>query len=118
MRHRLPLPRQFRAVAIEEGEAIQPQTVVAGRDLAWFDGQAESTPKLPLRVSPSSAAQVEAKVVETVAIGTAIDTSKAKDRAALGDAVHACIAAHFNAKAGGIGVAAPSVILPLPIGNW
>jgi len=63
------------------------------QDLAWFDQPPEIRARLPLSVSPSALAGLSAMVVETVRIGTRIDTGDYPDRGALGDAIHACIAA-------------------------
>jgi hypothetical protein len=61
--------------------------------LAWWADPETRDMRPPLRVSPSSLAGVRATVVETVPVGTRIDTGKAADRARVGDAIHACLAA-------------------------
>lgn len=101
----------FRSHKFDEVPLPDLEPANADRDLTWFEAPASLSPKLPLRVSPSSAKGLGASVAETVGIGSAIDTSRVKDRTALGNAVHACLAAHFNAKLGGIGVEEVAKIL-------
>lgn len=101
----------FRSAILAEDVAPPPEQNGAANDLVWFERVDTYTPRLPLRVNPSAASAVGAVIAETVAIGRAIDTSRVKDRALLGDAVHACIAAHFNSKSGGIKLECVSAIL-------
>ncbi|MBK7660131.1 MAG: hypothetical protein IPJ28_13755 [Betaproteobacteria bacterium] len=86
----------FRQSVLGEGAGPLLGQIGAARDLVWFEGASTRTQKLPLRVSPSSAKAVDAVIVETVEIGEAMNTAKVKDCARLGDAVHACLAAHVN----------------------
>jgi ATP-dependent helicase/nuclease subunit A len=65
-------------------------------DLSWFEMPAQLTDKLPLTVSPSQATSVEASVVDSVQIGTRIAVDRNPDPAALGEAVHACLAAYLS----------------------
>jgi hypothetical protein len=64
-------------------------------DLAWFATPTHFTAKLPVSLSPSQAAPVAATVIETVRIGTRIKIDRDVDPAALGEAVHACLAAYL-----------------------
>ena len=62
-------------------------------DLAWFDHAAALHEKIPLTVSPSGVDGVAARVSESVAIGSRMELGDVEDRSALGQAIHACLAA-------------------------
>lgn len=62
-------------------------------DLAWFDHAAALHEKIPLTVSPSAVDGVAARVSESVAIGSRMELGDVEDRSALGQAIHACLAA-------------------------
>jgi ATP-dependent exoDNAse (exonuclease V) beta subunit len=64
-------------------------------DLNWFEMPLQLREKLPLTSSPSQAAPVEASVADSVQIGTRIAVDRHPDAAALGEAVHACLAAYL-----------------------
>jgi len=96
-----------------------------GHDLAWFVQPVQIRSRLPLTVSPSASAELAATVVETVRIGTRIDTSDIAERGILGDAIHACLAADLacpeqpvsvegvQAVLERMGVARPALAAPL-----
>jgi ATP-dependent exoDNAse (exonuclease V) beta subunit len=65
-------------------------------DLRWFEVPDVITAKLPLTVNPSHSTPIVATIVETVTIGTRIKVDRDCDPAALGDAVHACLAAYLS----------------------
>jgi ATP-dependent helicase/nuclease subunit A len=65
-------------------------------DLSWFEVPDKLTAKLPLTVNSSLSTPVDATIVETVHIGTRIEVARDSDLAALGDAVHACLAAYLS----------------------
>ena len=65
-------------------------------DLNWFEVPAQLRDKLPLTLSPSHATPVEASVADSVQIGTRIAVDRNPDPAALGEAVHACLAAYLS----------------------
>lgn len=81
----------FRRRRLSAGE-VAPDVVASGRDLRWFGVPDRLTPKLPLTVSPSDAAGIAARVTEVVTIGTRLVIGTSVDAAALGSAVHACLA--------------------------
>jgi len=67
--------------------------------LHWFkvrDGVDAIEARLPLRFNPSSAAQVECSVTESVAIGQRMFLKSGVDMAQLGTAIHGCIGTHFT----------------------
>jgi ATP-dependent exoDNAse (exonuclease V) beta subunit len=66
-------------------------------DLSWFETPAERSEKLPLMVSPSASSVVGARVAETVHLGSRITISRDVDPAAVGEAIHACLAAQLVA---------------------
>jgi ATP-dependent exoDNAse (exonuclease V) beta subunit len=94
------------AIVLDSGERVPfarwalaaPETFEApaqqAPDLSWFTDDLDAPPGLPLRLSPSAAPAVEVRVSESVSLGRRIDTA-AVDRGRLGDAIHACIAAHL-----------------------
>ncbi len=81
-------------------DAATPAPRPAAADLAWFTPPDHHTPKPPLRSSPSASPGMRARVADTATIGERIDTSRATDRAIVGDAIHACIAADLVAREG------------------
>ncbi len=82
----------FLRTAFAADAAVLPEPKDAD-DLVWFEEPASLTDRPALTVSPSSVAGVQAKVVESVRIGSRIDTQDAGERSVLGEAIHACIAA-------------------------
>ncbi len=77
---------------------LTPTTVVVEpaveNGLHWFQAALEHTPKLPLTVSPSLSVPVNVTVAESVVIGSRISVAIGVEPAALGEAIHACVAAH------------------------
>jgi hypothetical protein len=67
-------------------------------DLHWFEASGKMSEKLPLTLSPSLSTPVAATVVENVQIGTRIVVDRNVDWAALGEAVHACLAVYLSSK--------------------
>ena len=65
----------------------------AGSNVQWFDTSDARTPKLPLTVSPSSIDSCFVHVAESLSIGARVPVRSAEDPAALGEAIHACLAA-------------------------
>jgi ATP-dependent exoDNAse (exonuclease V) beta subunit len=63
--------------------------------LCWFEPTVLRTPKVPLTLSPSAFVGSGATLAERVAIGTRIAVDRTTDPAALGEAVHACLAARL-----------------------
>src|SRR5260370_41291087 len=53
-------------------------------------------------LSPSSAGESTATIIDRVRIGSRIDTNAAQDRSVLGEAIHACIAADLIAAEAGL----------------
>lgn len=108
-----------------EAQAASAPGVSDARNLSWFDQPPAIGARQPLSVSPSALAGLSATVAEAVRIGTRIDTSEYRDRSALGDAIHACIAADLacpgkplSQQAVGqvlsrLGIAAPGLAAPL-----
>ncbi|NWG73494.1 MAG: PD-(D/E)XK nuclease family protein, partial [Rubrivivax sp.] len=80
------------ALAVPEGFEAQEQQAP---DLCWFTDDLDAPPRMPLRLNPSAAAAVQVRVAESVPLGQRIDTRAAVDRGRLGDAIHACVAAHL-----------------------
>ncbi len=78
------------------GEPLDPPRVEEGLPLRWFPAAKEKTSRLPLIVSPSSAAPAPLTVSEKTPIGKRIALRKAIDMALLGNALHACIATSFS----------------------
>jgi ATP-dependent exoDNAse (exonuclease V) beta subunit len=73
-----------------------PQAVIPpNKDLHWFEPSGKLNLKLPLSLSPSLSAPVDATVVESVQIGRRIEVEGHADWAMLGEAVHACLAVHL-----------------------
>lgn len=76
-----------------------PVTGGAGKEtLHWFKGAlgiAQGS-RLPLKFNPSSAIQIECKVVETVVVGKRMSLKDGVDMAQLGTAIHGCIGTHFT----------------------
>lgn len=68
-----------------------------GADLRWFSPTEQRTAKLPLTVSPSTSTAARARVAETVRLGSRIVVNRNLDPAAVGEAVHACLAAELVA---------------------
>jgi ATP-dependent exoDNAse (exonuclease V) beta subunit len=71
---------------------VIPPTV----DLRWFEMAGQLTEKPSLTVSPSQSTPVAASVVDSVQIGTRVPVDRKSDSAALGEAVHGCLAAYFS----------------------
>jgi ATP-dependent helicase/nuclease subunit A len=71
-------------------------TAPTSGDLSWFEVPEQLTAKLPLTVNPSQSTPVAGTVVETAHIGTRIEVARDSDLAALGEAVHACLAAYLS----------------------
>jgi ATP-dependent exoDNAse (exonuclease V) beta subunit len=84
---------------LDPGSATSVMAPATG-DLSWFEMPAQLTGKLPLTVSPSQSAPVAASVVDSVPIGTRIALGRDLDPAAVGDAVHACLAAYLSSEDG------------------
>jgi ATP-dependent helicase/nuclease subunit A len=84
----------FQRRTLSPAEAT-PNVRMPEGDLRWFNTPHKLTAKLPLTVSPSSLDGVRAKVAATVRIGSRIPVRKGQDPAALGEAVHACLAAQL-----------------------
>jgi ATP-dependent helicase/nuclease subunit A len=82
----------FARWALDGGVAIESEPI-AVPSLAWWAEPGVRASRPPLRVSPSSLSGVRAKVLETVPLGSRIDTRDAEDRSQVGDVVHACLAA-------------------------
>lgn len=82
----------FRRERLEATSADMPAKCRSA-DLAWLVQPDGVGTRLPMSISPSALAGLSATVVETVQLGARIDTTEFKDRGALGDAIHACIAA-------------------------
>ena len=80
------------------GEPGQREDTASGADLAWFEHIDKPQERAPLRVSPSSVQGATARILETVPVGSRIDTASTEDRSRLGDAIHACIAADLATK--------------------
>jgi ATP-dependent exoDNAse (exonuclease V) beta subunit len=75
------------------------QVVIPPKDnLHWFEPSGKLTEKLPLTLSPSLSTPVAATVVENVQIGTRIVVGRNVDWAALGEAVHACLAVYLSSE--------------------
>lgn len=95
----LPLPNghtvPFRRDRLDAASANVPAPVY-DRDLVWFVQPEEIHPRLPLSLSPSALDGCSAAIVETVRLGSRIDTSAFHDRSVLGHAIHACIAADLG----------------------
>jgi ATP-dependent exoDNAse (exonuclease V) beta subunit len=81
------------------GGSAQISTPTMTGDLTWFEAPQTLSVKPPLIVSPSSAGASDCRVVERCSIGARIAT-ETEDRAALGEALHACIAADLATEAG------------------
>jgi ATP-dependent exoDNAse (exonuclease V) beta subunit len=64
--------------------------------LHWFKDPDGRKDRLPLVFNPSSATPPASKVIEKVRIGERIGVASGTDMAALGTAIHACIAANFT----------------------
>jgi ATP-dependent helicase/nuclease subunit A len=91
----------FRRRVLHAGSADLPVSAAAG-NLRWFARPVPRSAQLPLIVTPSDAAGSGATVIETVRIGSRIDTARAVDREVLGMALHACIAADLVAGEEGL----------------
>ena len=65
--------------------------------LRWFSATEQRTAKLPLTVSPSASTAVRARVTESVRLGSRLVVNRDWDPAAVGEAVHACLAAELIA---------------------
>lgn len=79
-------------------DPVEPDgsSVDGSQEIHWFkepDGRKE---RLPLVFNPSSAQSTACKVVEKIRIGQRIGVASGTDMAALGTAIHACIAATFT----------------------
>ena len=83
----------------------------SGTDLVWWSSPASPAPRLPLRLSPSSAAGAGATIAETVALGSRLVITGSTDPAQVGQAVHACIAAALAAPQQQMAVAEIEAIL-------
>lgn len=88
----------FRRRRLNEGSAQISATVTTG-DLTWFEVPQTTRAKPPLLVSPSVAEASDYRIVERCSIGARIRT-ETEDRAALGEALHACIAADLVTEEG------------------
>lgn len=64
--------------------------------LHWFKEPGERHARLPFAFNPSGAAPIACKIVEKARIGERIGVAAGTDMAALGSAIHACIAATFT----------------------
>ncbi|PWK37659.1 UvrD-like helicase family protein [Cupriavidus plantarum] len=82
-----------------DGSSANLPRPAGGDDLAWFLQSPHIHPRLPLTVSPSASAALSATVVETAPFGARLDTGDVADRSALGDAIHACLAADLACPA-------------------
>ncbi len=87
------VPCQHRALE-PPGEALAPAGVT--EPLRWFMTAPGRVPRLPAVQLASAAAPVPCAVAEQVVIGTRIPIAAGTDAAALGNAVHACLAAAFS----------------------
>lgn len=81
--------REFAPSPDEEPAPSEP------RSLYWYPTVTERTARLPLFVNPSRAEQVSCNAGEPVIVGTRIALKAGTDMTALGNAIHACIAAAF-----------------------
>jgi ATP-dependent exoDNAse (exonuclease V) beta subunit len=82
----------FARTVLSGASADLPQTLPTG-DLTWFDHAVALVDKLPLTVSPSSLEGIDARVAESVVIGSRMEVGDVEDRSVLGQAIHACLAA-------------------------
>jgi ATP-dependent exoDNAse (exonuclease V) beta subunit len=82
----------FARTVLSGASADLPQTLPTGA-LTWFDHAVALVDKLPLTVSPSSLEGVDARVAESVVIGSRMEVGDVEDRSVLGQAIHACLAA-------------------------
>lgn len=112
---KLPLRRggsvPYRSSILGEDAGPPAGQTGAAQELVWFEGSETHAQRLPLRISPSSSTAVDAVIAEIVDVCDAIDTSRVKDRAKLGDAVHACIAAQLSSRGTGLNVGDTASIL-------
>jgi len=91
------VPFRRRVVTPVSAEMAAPP---AAGDLRWFEMPATRSAKLPLYVSPSvSSAPVAivSRVAESVRIGRRVTTARGVEPTALGEAIHACLAAQLVA---------------------
>jgi ATP-dependent exoDNAse (exonuclease V) beta subunit len=87
---RVPFARWALEAPAQVETPVQPSA-----ELTWFADDLDAPPRLPLRLNASAAEAVEVRLAESVTLGRRIDTAAAVDRGRLGDAIHACIAAHL-----------------------
>lgn len=95
------IPYQHWLLEAPEGDA---ECSVEAEPIYWFNetvipAQAGIQPdekRLPLKFSPSSAAQQDCKVVENLALGKRMLLKSGVDMAQLGTAIHGCICASFT----------------------
>lgn len=97
-------------------QTFDPPESVASTDeqdgaLRWFKFPDSRTDRLSAVVLASSAVAQVCKVVETQPVGTRVKLDAAPDMAALGSAVHACVAAALTHSGAGFDAAAAGRIL-------
>ena len=88
----------FRRRHLNAGSTQISATATTG-DLTWFEAPQTARVKPPLLMSPSTAAANDFRIVDRCSIGARIATAT-QDRAALGEALHACIAADLVTEEG------------------
>ena len=89
----LPDGRRFAALRWELEALGNGTGVPAVQALRWFPTGATRGLRLPLRVLPSAAGAVACAIAEQVDVGTRIALRSGVDMNALGNALHACLAA-------------------------
>ncbi|NNM61115.1 MAG: hypothetical protein HKM03_03010, partial [Steroidobacteraceae bacterium] len=89
------VPFRRRLLKADDGIVQRP---FEGGDLRWFAMPRALSPKPPLMMNPSSAIPVASGITEVVTIGTRITIGEAAEPAAVGDAVHACLALQLMAR--------------------
>ncbi len=77
-----------------EPDAI-PAQGSASDQLYWFESAPDKEPRLPLSFNPSTAPPAAAKVMDKLMVGERIPMLNGADMSALGNAIHACMAASF-----------------------
>lgn len=97
-RTRIVLP-DGTAIAAEYLEIQPPEqpacAIAQAGPIYWFDKSTHGPARLPLIVSPSAFARVDAVVAEQIRIGQRIPLDRGANMRSVGTAVHACIAMAF-----------------------